>query len=109
VLIRVYAGRFGRRDVTKCSDEELLALAYAELRCTLGLTTQAHLTRIHRWPLAMPQYLVGHVEKLAQLEARVAEHSGLFLAGAAYRGVGIPDCIESGERAARQSWSVMAS
>jgi oxygen-dependent protoporphyrinogen oxidase len=104
-LIRVYAGRYGRRDVTECSDEELLALAYAELRLTLGMTTQAHFTRIHRWPLAMPQYLVGHVAKLAQIEERLANHPGLFLAGAAYRGVGIPDCIESGERAATQAWS----
>jgi oxygen-dependent protoporphyrinogen oxidase len=106
-LVRVYAGRYGRRDIAQCSDDELLALAYAELRLTLGVTAQAHLVRIHRWPSAMPQYLLGHVERVAQIEAQLARREasgcGLYLAGAAYRGVGIPDCIESGEQAARQA------
>jgi oxygen-dependent protoporphyrinogen oxidase len=48
----------------------------------------------------MPQYVLGHPERLARIEERLAEHPGLALAGAAYRGVGIPDCIRSGEEAA---------
>jgi oxygen-dependent protoporphyrinogen oxidase len=100
-LIRVYAGRYGRRDVTKLSNDELMALAYAEVQRVLGVTTPAQLERIHRWPQAMPQYILGHLERLAQIEERRMQHLALFLAGAAYRGVGIPDCIESGEQAAR--------
>jgi oxygen-dependent protoporphyrinogen oxidase len=106
-LVRVYTGRYGRRDITQCSDEELLALAYEELRSTLGLTASAALVRIHRWPGAMPQYLLGHVQRVAQIEAQLARRraSGcsLYLAGAAYRGVGVPDCIASGEQAASQA------
>jgi oxygen-dependent protoporphyrinogen oxidase len=81
-------------------DAELLDLADDEVRRTLGPMPPAQLVRIHRWPQAMPQYLLGHTERLAQIEAAVQAQPGLFLAGAAYRGVGIPDCIESGERAA---------
>lgn len=99
-LIRVYAGRYGRRDVTRLSDANLLALARAEVESTLGIAATPVRTWLHRWPNAMPQYLLGHTERLAQIEERLARNPGLFLAGAAYRGVGIPDCIESGERAA---------
>jgi oxygen-dependent protoporphyrinogen oxidase len=99
-LIRVYAGRYGRRDVTQLNDADLLALARAEVKSTLGIAATPARTWIHRWPNAMPQYLLGHTERLAQIEERLAQAPGLYLAGAAYRGVGIPDCIESGERAA---------
>lgn len=99
-LIRVYAGRYGRSDVTRLDDAELLALARAEVESTLGITATPVRTWIYRWPDAMPQYLLGHTERLAQIEERLAQTPGLYLAGAAYRGVGIPDCIESGERAA---------
>jgi protoporphyrinogen/coproporphyrinogen III oxidase len=108
-LIRVYAGRYGRRDVTRLSDAELIELAQTELSQTLGLTATPQLTRIHRWPQAMPQYLLGHVERVAQIEQRLAAHPAIFLAGAAYRGVGIPDCIESGEAAARGAVRLVAN
>ena len=49
----------------------------------------------------MPQYTVGHLSLLANIEARLAHHPDLFVAGAAYRGVGIPDCILAGEQAAQ--------
>ncbi|MCL4861997.1 MAG: protoporphyrinogen oxidase [Caldilineaceae bacterium] len=107
-LIRVYAGRYGRRDVTQLDDAELLALARAEVESTLGIAATPVRTWIHRWPNAMPQYLLGHTERLAQIEQRLAQNPGLFLAGAAYRGVGIPDCIESGERVARESTKLLA-
>ena len=99
VLLRVYAGRFGARDVTTDTDEELLALARAEIGF-LGVSADPVLSRIHRWPRGMPQYVLGHPERLARIGSALARHPGLALAGAAYRGVGIPDCIESGEAAA---------
>ncbi|MBM2823008.1 MAG: protoporphyrinogen oxidase, partial [Thermoleophilia bacterium] len=55
---------------------------------------------IHRWPRGMPQYVMGHPERLERIDERLSEIPGLALAGAAYRGVGIPDCIHSGEVAA---------
>ena len=58
------------------------------------------LTRVHRWHRGMPQYVLGHLDRLEQIETALAAYPGLALAGAAYRGVGIPDCIASGEAAA---------
>ena len=100
MLLRVFAGRFGGRDVTRDSDEELVELARHELRL-LEIGAAPRLTRVHRWPRGMPQYVLGHPARLERIDAALAHHSGLALAGAAYRGVGIPDCIHSGEEAAR--------
>jgi oxygen-dependent protoporphyrinogen oxidase len=99
VLVRVYAGRFGGRGLTALADGELIAIARAELR-GLDIEAEPTLTRVHRWPRGMPQYVLGHPERVARIEAALAEHPGLAVAGAAYRGVGIPDCIRSGEAAA---------
>ena len=99
VLVRVYAGRFGGRDVTDLDDAEVVAVAREELR-HVEVAVEPILTRVHRWPRGMPQYTMGHPERLRRIEERLAEHPGLALAGAAYRGVGIPDCIRSGEEAA---------
>jgi len=101
VLVRVYLGRYGRRDVSREDDVTLLDLAYTELRETAGITAKGYLPRIYRWPLGMPQYKVGHLQLLATITERLAQHSNLFVAGAAYRGVGIPDCILAGEQAAQ--------
>ena len=99
-LIRVFAGRFGGRDVTSDSDGGLIALAREELRL-LDIDATPSLCCVHRWPRGMPQYVLGHPERLERIDAALADHHGLALAGAAYRGVGIPDCIHSGEEAAR--------
>jgi oxygen-dependent protoporphyrinogen oxidase len=99
-LIRIYAGRFDGRDVTRLDKDDLIALARGEVRL-LGIEADPILVRIHRWRYGMPQYVLGHPERLARIEAAVERHPGLALAGAAYRGVGIPDCIRSGEEAAQ--------
>jgi oxygen-dependent protoporphyrinogen oxidase len=99
-LMRVYAGRHGGPDVTLRTDDELVSLARDELRL-VGIDAMPELTRIHRWPRGMPQYVLGHPERVERIEAALEAHPGLALAGAAYRGVGIPDCIRSGEDAAR--------
>jgi protoporphyrinogen/coproporphyrinogen III oxidase len=99
VLVRIYAGRFGGRDLTLDSDDELVALARAEM-ALLGVTAEPALIRVQRWPRGMPQYVLGHLERMERIERALAEHHGLAVAGAAYRGVGIPDCIRSGETAA---------
>ena len=99
VLLRVYAGRFGGRDVTRMTKKDLVTLARDEVRL-LGIESQPLLVWVHRWPRGMPQYVLGHPERLERIDAALARHPGLALAGAAYRGVGIPDCIASGEAAA---------
>jgi len=98
-LARVYLGRFGGRDLLRADNAELISVARDELRM-VGVEATPALTRVHRWPLAMPQYVLGHPERVARIEDALGRHPGLELAGAAYRGVGIPDCIASGEAAA---------
>jgi len=99
-LIRAFVGRAGQEDVVNGSDDDLLALVRDELRRTLGITAAPMLSRVFRWPKAMPQYMLGHTSRLALIDERLASHPGLFAAGNAYRGIGIPDCIASGEQAA---------
>lgn len=99
-LIRAFIGRAGDDDVLNRSDEALLRMVRDELRETLGITTAPMVQRIFRWPKAMPQYTLGHLERLAVIDRRLAQQPGLFVAGNAYRGIGIPDCIASGEQAA---------
>jgi oxygen-dependent protoporphyrinogen oxidase len=93
-LIRMYLRR-----IPAGPDDRLVDLARAELGL-LGIDAEPVLAAVHRWPRGMPQYVLGHPERLERIDALVAEHPGLALAGAAYRGVGIPDCIASGEQAA---------
>ena len=80
-------------------DDELVGVARAELGALLGVTGEPTLVRIARHSRAMPQYDLGHLERVDAIEAAVGRLGGLALAGNAYRGVGIPDCIHSGERA----------
>lgn len=99
-LIRAFIGRAGQESALAATDEELLALVRDELRRTLGITAPPRLHRIFRWPNAMPQYTLGHLDRLGVIERRLAALAGLFVAGNAYRGIGLPDCIASGEAAA---------
>jgi protoporphyrinogen/coproporphyrinogen III oxidase len=100
VLLRVYLGRYGERDVSRLTKDALVALARDEVRL-LEIEAEPTFVRIHRWRYGMPQYVLGHPERLERIDAALERHPGLALAGAAYRGVGIPDCIYSGEEAAR--------
>jgi protoporphyrinogen/coproporphyrinogen III oxidase len=100
VLLRVFLGGALQRDVLDRDDAALAALAAGEIHTLLGSTAPPHLMRVHRYTEAMPQYLVGHLDRIEAIEARAAQHRGLALSGAAYRGIGIPDCIHSGEEAA---------
>jgi len=100
VLLRLMAGRFGRRDVLSRPDEELFELAREELSATLGISAAPVLQRLHRWDKGMPQYTVGHLDRTLAIFERVRAFPGLFLAGSSYEGVGIPQCVESGARAA---------
>lgn len=100
VLLRVFLGRFGEENVLSRTDDELISLAQAELAETIGVSGEPILTRVARWPWAMPQYVLGHLDRVARIETEVQRHPGLALAGNGYRGVGIPDVIASGEAAA---------
>jgi len=96
-LIRVFVGRAGQ-DIP-WNENDLLDLAKEELRLTLGITAEPLLHRVFMWENAMPQYNLGHPEILKRIDAALENHPGLALAGNGYRGIGIPDCIHSGELA----------
>jgi oxygen-dependent protoporphyrinogen oxidase len=84
------------------SDDAVTAAVIEELRTIAGVTAHPRFTRIFRWPRSMAQYTVGHPTRLAEMEARVAALPGLHVAGNAYQGIGIPDCIRMGRAAAEK-------
>jgi protoporphyrinogen/coproporphyrinogen III oxidase len=99
-LLRAFVGGARRPDLVELDDATLVRTVRDELRALLGIAADPMLVRVERYRRAMPQYAVGHLDRIAAIEARAAALPGLALAGAAYRGVGIPDCIHSGEVAA---------
>ncbi len=103
VLLRAFYGGAGEASILSRPDADLVALALEELRPLMQLRGPPELARIHRWPRAHPQYDVGHKARVAAIEAANAQVPGVFLAGSAYRGVGVPDCIEDAQRAAEQT------
>ncbi len=96
-LIRVFVGRAGQ-DIP-WNESDLSALAREELQLTLGITAGPVVSRVFMWDKAMPQYNLGHPELLKRIDAALKRHPSLALAGNGYRGIGIPDCIHSGELA----------
>jgi oxygen-dependent protoporphyrinogen oxidase len=99
-LLRVFLGRAGGKDWTAEPDDVILDTVRQGLRQTMGLRAEPVLTRIYRWPRAMSTYRVGHLERMDWIEQRMQQQPGLYLAGAAYRGVGLPDCVREGMEAA---------
>ncbi len=102
VLLRAFIGRAGQPDPLAHDDDALVAMAREEFRDVVGIRAEPTLRRVYRWPMGMPQYTMGHPDRLAAIEDRVGGHPGLALCGNGYRGVGLPDCIASGERAAER-------
>jgi oxygen-dependent protoporphyrinogen oxidase len=96
-LIRVFVGRAGQE--IPWNETELLELAKEELKLTIGVTAEPLIARVFMWDRAMPQYNLGHPERLRRIDDALQHHPDLALAGNGYRGIGIPDCIHSGELA----------
>ncbi len=105
-LLRVFVGRAGQS--VPWNEKELIELAREELQLTLGIQAEPLLVRAFLWEKAMPQYNLGHPQLLQHIEAAVEQHAGLALAGNAFRGIGIPDCIHSGEIAAERIAQALA-
>jgi oxygen-dependent protoporphyrinogen oxidase len=99
-LVRVFVGRAGQPDALRFDDAVLIDLARQELARSLGIEQPPAWAKVFRWPAAIPQYNVGHLARVGRIEQRVAEIPGLEVAGHPYRGIGIPDCIASGQAAA---------
>jgi oxygen-dependent protoporphyrinogen oxidase len=102
IVARCFLGGMEDAGVLAESDEAVAAEVARELREIAGVTAPARFTRIFRWPRSMAQYTVGHPARLSEIEARAAAIPGLYLAGNAYQGIGIPDCIRMGKAAAEK-------
>lgn len=100
ILMRAFIGGSLQAELMTLDDAELAAAAREEFRSLLGLTAQPITTHVERWPNSMPQYRVGHLDLVDEIETMGRSLGSIELAGAALRGVGIPDCIRSGELAA---------
>jgi oxygen-dependent protoporphyrinogen oxidase len=110
VIVRASLGRDGNDDVLDGRDEEIVATAVDELREPLQLRSDPVATRVTRWPQAFPQYRPGHLERVKAIDETMArDAAGIVVAGAAYRGVGIPACIRQGGEAARAALGYLAS
>lgn len=105
VVIRAMVGRDGDTRWTSMSDAELVAAIHDELVESVGVTARPSEVHVQRWPAAMPQYTVGHADRLAAIDAALAAVPGIHVTGAAYRGVGLAGCIS---QAARTSTAVHA-
>jgi oxygen-dependent protoporphyrinogen oxidase len=102
VLLRVFLGGALNEAVLQGDDATLVATAREHIGPLLGITAEPELARVARHARAMPQYHVGHAARATAIEQAVARHPGLRLVGGAYRGVGIADCVRSGEEAAER-------
>lgn len=100
ILIRIFIGGALAPELANLPVDELKSIAERELVDLMQIKGAPLWSEVARWPASMPQYAVGHLQRVAAMESRVAAIPGLALAGNAYRGVGIPQCIRSGELAA---------
>jgi oxygen-dependent protoporphyrinogen oxidase len=100
VLLRAFMGGALRPDMLQRDDKGLIAAARKDLDHLLGITAPPLLTMVHRWPDSMAQYDVGHLDRVAAMRKLISDHKGLQLGGNGFEGVGVPDCVRAGERAA---------
>jgi oxygen-dependent protoporphyrinogen oxidase len=101
-LARCYVGGVGREAILDLEDDALVARVTAELKQICGLASSPTYVEVNRWIKAMPQYVLGHLDRLEEAEVALSRYGGVVLTGSAYRGVGIPDCIRDGSLAAEK-------
>jgi oxygen-dependent protoporphyrinogen oxidase len=101
VLLRVFIGGALAEHNAEQDDAALINLAREEIRAIMGIAATPVVAKAYRWHKANPQYDLGHRQRIAEIEQTLQSFPGLHLAGAAYRGSGIPDCIQSGMAAAK--------
>lgn len=100
ILLRTYVGKPTDQEVVNLSDEEIVNIVLNDLKTTMKIRKKPLFHVVTRWKNIMPQYTVGHQEKIKTLRNQVKEElPGVFLTGSSYEGVGVPDCIEQGEEA----------
>ncbi|HLI30943.1 MAG TPA: FAD-dependent oxidoreductase, partial [Terriglobia bacterium] len=108
-LLRCFLGGSQNPEIIRWSDEDILAAITSDLKDALNLSQRPEFYRIFRQPHALPQYLVGHEARVRAIQQEVRKLPGLFLAGNAYSGLGISDCVRSGRAAAEEALLYRAS
>jgi len=108
-IVRCSVGRIGEEALLQRADDELAGLAAAELAEATGVRGAPDAIRVTRWGGALPQYTVGHLDRVATIRATVAAQPGLAVCGAAYDGVGIPACVATARTAASQVMAFLAA
>ncbi len=101
-LLRCFFAGRNAEDVWELSDDQIIGIVRNELQQILGLRAEPLFARVYKWKSAMAQYGVGHLDRLDRIERLRQQLPGLALAGNAYRGIGVPDCVRSGRDAAKQ-------
>ncbi|MCA1736913.1 MAG: protoporphyrinogen oxidase [Actinobacteria bacterium] len=99
-LLRAFVGGPKGQELAAAGKEQLTAAVLDELAALIGLTARPLLVRARSWEGGLHQYTLGHVDRVARAESALATHPGLALAGAAFHGIGLNECVESGRRAA---------
>jgi oxygen-dependent protoporphyrinogen oxidase len=99
-LLRAFLGGARDPNVLSKTDNELIESALGDLTHILNIRGQPIMTRVYRWNRSSPQQEVGHGELMARIDAHLAQHRGLFVSAAGFRGVGIPDSIADARRTA---------
>ena len=102
-LLRCFFAGSSAENVWQLSDDAIIAVVRNELQQILGLRAAPFFARVYKWKSAMAQYGVGHLDRLDRIQRLRQQLPGLALAGNAYRGIGVPDCIRSGREAAEQA------
>lgn len=100
VLLRVFVGGALQPEFLALDEHEILQKVFADLRELLGIEQPPHFAEATKWHRSMPQYHVGHLDRVQRIDDHLRKFPSLKIAGSAFTGVGIPDCIRSGERAA---------
>ncbi|HUJ94994.1 MAG TPA: protoporphyrinogen oxidase [Terriglobales bacterium] len=108
-LIRCFLGGSRDQAILELCDQAILAIVLDEFRQILGLAAEPLFTRVYKWKRAMAQYAVGHLDRLERIEYLRRQLPRLALAGNGYRGIGVPDCVRSGQEAAEQMLAQLLS
>ena len=97
VLIRCFIGGSRNEELVSLDDKDMLKMIKEELKDIMGISAEPILTRIYRWEKAMPQYTIGHDERVSRIEESILKYPDIFVTGSAYRGGGISECIKNAQ------------
>src|SRR5699024_6093618 len=103
-LLRAYVGKPTDQEVVTLSDEEIIDIVLEDIQKTMSISAKPEFSVVTRWIKAMPQYTVGHKDRIEKISQHMAESlPGIFIAGSSFEGVGIPDCIGQAEKIVKQT------